>query len=88
MLYHREVFWKDWFDESAYELTRGNLVFTKHMESHIDDNPDRSHCISHNGLIASIKRVKGCYIPPFEVEVENGVVVRMALLSLVLGVDL
>lgn len=76
MLYHREVFWKDNFDKESLFLIRTAKGYSFHMLQHFD-NVDYKHNIERIVLTNIVRRLQKTEdIKPYEVEVENGKVVK------------
>lgn len=77
-LYHKEVFWKKYFDREAIKLaekiTETELSF--HIKNERMKNPDKKHPYDFNGLVKAIERIKNNEAYIFEVEVleENGII--------------
>lgn len=78
-LYHKEVFWKKYFDREALKLVQ--KVTESELSSHIKkerlENPDEKHPYDFNGLSKAISRIKNgenAYL--FEVAEVNGIVLK------------
>ena len=77
-LYHKEVFWKKYFDREAIKLaekiTETELSF--HIKNERMKNPDKKHPYDFNGLVKAIERIKNNEAYIFEVEVmaETGII--------------
>lgn len=76
MLYHREVFWKEEFDQQSHEIVMGNLIATRHLMKHLEERRGRSHFLNATLLSNAIDNIRVYNVKPFEVEVENGKVVK------------
>ena len=78
-LYHKEVYWEDWFNNSAKELVNSNLMLSKHMSDHLD-NPNYKHDIDIKQLYLIVKELQNnLFVTPFEVEVENNKVTKCVI---------
>ena len=77
-LYHKEVYWKKYFDREAIKLaekiTETELSF--HIKNERMKNPDKKHPYDFNGLVKAIERIKNNEAYIFEVEVmaETGII--------------
>lgn len=78
-LYHKEVFWKKYFDREALKLadkiTADELSY--HIEKEHMKNPDKKHPYDFNGLLKAIERIRSnenAYL--FEVAENNGIILK------------
>lgn len=80
-LYHREVFWKDNFDEQAFDLIKGDKIkCTQHFINHILYNYEKRYNIDFENLGIILEKLTDYgEIKPFEVEVEDGKVVKAVI---------
>ena len=78
MLYHREVHWLDSFDSQSLTLIRSIERLSNHVYEHIESGKAR-----YNFTIAQLyiilKNVDESNCHPFEVEVEDGKVVKCVI---------
>jgi hypothetical protein len=78
-LYHKEVYWEDWFNESAKNLVNSELKLSRHMNEHLD-NVDDKHDVDICKLYLIVKELKkNMFVMPFEVEVDNGKVTKCVI---------
>lgn len=78
-LYHKEVYWEDWFNESAKNLVDSELKLSRHMNEHLD-NVDDKHDVDICKLYLIVKELKkNMLVMPFEVEVDNGKVTKCVI---------
>lgn len=77
MLYHKEVYWKDWFDNSAKSLITTECELSNHLWKHIEEDEDKRYDIDLSLLYLIVKRLSENGLRDsnregiFEVEVEN-----------------
>lgn len=72
-LYHREIFWKDYFNSAVQRLiSTENIKVTRHIKV---DNVNRTHCqhnkININSLVAITYEAKNRVRPYYLFEVET-----------------
>lgn len=78
-LYHKEVYWEDWFNEGAKNLVNSELKLSRHMNEHLD-NVDDKHDVDICKLYLIVKELKkNMFVMPFEVEVDNGKVIKCVI---------
>jgi len=78
-LYHKEVYWEDWFNEGAKNLVNSELKLSRHMNEHLD-NVDDKHDVDICKLYLIVKELKkNMFVMPFEVEVDNGKVTKCVI---------
>lgn len=76
-LYHKEVYWEDWFNESAKNLVTTECDLSNHLWKHIDEDEDKRYDIDLSLLYFIVKRLSKHGLRDnnregiFEVEVEN-----------------
>lgn len=79
-LYHIEVYMPNEFISQAKEHQKSirKVLFSKHLQNHLSGT-DFKHNISEQNLILCIRNVVFNPVKPFEVEVENGKVVKYVI---------
>jgi hypothetical protein len=77
-LYHREVYWLDSFDSQSLTLIRSIERLSNHFYEHIESGNHR-YDIKVRQLYFIIKEIDESNCRPFEVEVEDGKVVKCVI---------
>ena len=78
-LYHKNIYWEDWFDKGARKLIKSNLTLSQHLIEHLN-NTDDKHKIDVNKLYSIINTLRHTNpLEPFEVEVEDNKVVKCVI---------
>lgn len=78
-LYHKEVYWKKYFDREANKLIEKitNTELSYHIKNERMKNPDKKHPYNLDGLKKSIERIKNnenAYL--FEIAENNGIILK------------
>ena len=77
-LYHKEVFWKKYFDREAIKLAE--KITATELSSHIRNermkHHDKKHPYDFDGLYQAIERIKNNEAYIFEVLEENGIILK------------
>lgn len=76
MLYHRDVYWEDWFDGASRNLVLESLNFTKHMMEHFSSKNDARYDYTVSGVLNARRNLLHFHYNPFEVELINGVLTK------------
>lgn len=71
MLFHREVYWEDWFDEASLELVKNLGGFTFHMHEHFSNTTEARYDYTSKGVVDAILNIRKQQCKPFEVELIN-----------------
>lgn len=78
-LYHRNVYWKNYFDEQSMDLVKSANKLSEHLWNHIDTT-DKKHDIDLTKLYFIVKDLQSKnVVKPFEVEVEDYVVTKAVI---------
>ena len=71
-LYHREVFWKDNFDEDSARLIKSAYRLSKHLKDYLDNDNSERRKFDLDGIMGTIEYLKRMdSVESFEVETEN-----------------
>ena len=72
-LYHREVFWKDDFDEDSAKLIKSAYRLSRHLMEYLDNDDSDRRKFDFDGIMGTIEYLKTMdSVESFEVETENG----------------
>ena len=74
-LYHKEVFWKNNFDEESLNLVYNVKKLSYHLNEHLN-NPDEKHLYLKKDIFKGLEDIKQNKGYLFEVAVENGRVTK------------
>lgn len=77
MLYHREVYWEDSFDEQSLILIKSIKHLSTHLWEHIEQSTQPRYDIDVTTLYYIIKSIENCY--PFEVEIIDNKVIKCVI---------
>lgn len=75
-LYHKEIYWHSCFDNQAHNFLMGELALSRHLKDAIYNDVRANKRFSKGTILKSRKRLSNEIYKPFEVLVENGVVVK------------
>ena len=78
MLFHREVYWESYFDEQSLKLVESIERLSDHFYERMESGKKR-YDIKVRQLYFIIKDIDKENCHPFEVEVENGIVVKCVI---------
>ena len=78
-LYHKDVFWLDSFNSQSLTLIKSAKRLSNHLWEHIDNSTQKRYNIDVAKLYLILNSIdeSNCY--PFEVEVEDGKVVKCVI---------
>ena len=78
-LYHKDVFWLDSFNSQSLTLIKSAKRLSNHVWEHIDNSTQKRYNIDVAKLYLILNSIdeSNCY--PFEVEVEDGKVVKCVI---------
>lgn len=72
-LYHREVFWKDDFDEDSAKLIKSAYRLSRHLMEYLNNDDSDRRKFDFDGIMGTIEYLKTMdSVESFEVETENG----------------
>lgn len=75
-LYHRNVYWQPQFDAQSLTIIKSAKRLSNHLWKHIDNHNKPRYNIDVAKLFLIVKSIDESNCHPFEVEVENGNVVK------------